>query len=88
MEFFITTQNPPPATTVPKIPQRVALPEVTGVLGGRVFVNGNWYEVGQSLGQYQLYHVGLNTITFKYEDKIIAVPIGRGGQIVQVKEKE
>lgn len=68
--------------------QRAALPIVTGVLDGRVFIGGNWYEIGQSIGVYQLYNISSNTVTFKLKDRIIAVPIGRGGRIVQVKEKE
>lgn len=80
----------PPKTSdaIQAKPQRVSLPIVSAVLDKRVFVNGKWYEIGDTLGQYKLYHVGSRSVTFKYQNKIIALPIGDGSRIVQVKEKE
>ena len=68
-------------------PQK-AFPDIVAVLGGRVFANGKWYEVGDDLGEFKLYHIDSKSIVFKYQDKIIALPIGGGSQIVKIKEKE
>jgi hypothetical protein len=84
---YISTSNETAQMGQPVI-QRATLPIVTGVLDGRVFAGGNWHEIGQSIGEFQLYNISSSTVTFKYKDKIIAVPIGQGGRIVQVKEKE